>query len=429
MIRRARLRPNRTPIAALVAAIALASAAAACEPPTPTPTPPPTETPPPTATHTPSITPTPSQTPTPTFPADAIVLADTLNIRGGPDTLHPVRGVVGAGTPVAINGRDDVSAWYAVRSPGGADGWVSGQFLALRRDPETIPTAPTPTPPPTPTATAPPMDPSLPIVLSPASIAQGDPLLVRLRAPGASQVVASLGHLSNELLRSGEDTFVGIIGAAAELAPGRHDVHVTYVDADGGVATRSVAIPVLDAGFSDERVTIDVEDKPERAISIDPAARAAEAARLADALQAVTEPRMWSGRWTPPLTPTISSPFGGFRTYNEGALTGRHSGVDFSARTGTPVIAPEQGRVVIAEFLAVLGNSVWLDHGGGLYSGYGHLSTIEVALGDTVERGRMIGRVGATGAATGPHLHWEVRVRSVPLQAGQWLLRDVGAEP
>ncbi len=402
---------------------------AGCEPATPTPTPPPSATSTPSVTPTASNTPTPTITPSPTFPADAIVIADALNIRGGPDTLHPVYGSVGAGTPVAIQARDDASAWYAVRSPEGDEGWVSAQFLVLKREAGTIPTAPTPTPPPTPTPTPPPMDPSLPIVLSPASIAQGDPLLVRLRAPGASQVVASLGNLSNSLLPSGGDTFVGIIGAATDMTPGDHPVHVTYVDADGGVATRSVMIPVLGAGFLDERLTIPIESAPERVSSIDPVVRAAEAVRLAESFTAITEPRMWSGRWTAPLTPTISSPFGGFRTYNEGLLTGRHSGVDFRALSGTPILAPDRGRVVMAEFLEVLGNCVWLDHGGGLYSGYGHLSAFAVALGDTVERGQTIGLVGATGSATGPHLHWEVRVRGVPLQARQWLLRDVGAEP
>lgn len=427
VIRRARPLPRpAAPIAAIVAALVGACAPAAR---TPTIPPPPSATPPPTISPTPSETPTPTITPSPTFPADAVVVADALNVRGGPDTLHPVLASVGAGTPVAIRARDDASAWYSVRSPAGDEGWVSAQYLVLRREPGTIPTAPTPTPPPTPTPTPPPMDPSLPIVLSPSAIAQGDPLLVRLRAPGARQVIAALGELSNSLLPAGEDAFVGILAAPIDLPPGEHLVHVTYVDADGGVATRSVAIPVLDAGFSDEALTIPIESAPELAASIDPAVRAAEATRLAQAFTAVTEPRLWGPRWTPPLTPTVSSSFGGRRTYNDGLLAGRHSGVDFRARSGTPVVAPERGRVVMAEFLHVLGNSVWLDHGGGLYSGYGHLSEFAVAVGQEVQRGQVIGLVGATGSATGPHLHWEVRVRGVPTQGQQWLLRDVGIAP
>ena len=330
---------------------------------------------------------------------------------------------------MAIDARDDAGEWYAVRSPKGDEGWVSGRFLVLRRDAATIPTAPTPTSPPTPTATPPPMDPSLPIVLSPSAIAQGDPVLVRLRAPGASQVVAALGDSSNGLLPSEGDTFIGVLGAPADLPPGEYQVHVTYVDSGGGVATRSVSLPILDAGYPEEDVTIDVENNPERASSIDPEIRALEAGRLAEALSAISDQRLWSMRWTAPVTPTVSSPFGGQRTYNDGVYVGIHSGVDFSAREGSAVVAPERGRVVIAEAFEVLGNAVWLDHGGGVYSGYGHLSSIAALPGETVERGAVIGLVGATGAATGPHLHFEVRVRNVPVQPLQWLMRDVGAAP
>jgi murein DD-endopeptidase MepM/ murein hydrolase activator NlpD len=84
--------------------------------------------------------------------------------------------------------------------------------------------------------------------------------------------------------------------------------------------------------------------------------------------------------------------------------------VDFGAAPGTPVRAPARGRVVLAAPLFFSGRTVILDHGLGLFSLYGHLSSLGVRSGQTVEAGEPLGRVGATGRATGPHLHWAVRL-------------------
>jgi len=92
-----------------------------------------------------------------------------------------------------------------------------------------------------------------------------------------------------------------------------------------------------------------------------------------------------------------------------------HTGIDLAAATGTPIYAAESGRVVRAEYMTGYGNTVIIDHGGGIATLYGHMSRIEVQAGQMVVRGQEIGRVGATGWATGPHLHFEVRVDGVPV--------------
>jgi murein DD-endopeptidase MepM/ murein hydrolase activator NlpD len=118
------------------------------------------------------------------------------------------------------------------------------------------------------------------------------------------------------------------------------------------------------------------------------------------------------GVFTQPRTSRITSGFGGGREYN-GTITSRHMGTDFAGTTGAPVLAANRGVVRIVDAFYYGGNVVYVDHGAGLSSAYLHLSEQLVSAGDTVQRGQTIGRVGATGRVTGPHLHFIVRYGSV----------------
>jgi len=108
-----------------------------------------------------------------------------------------------------------------------------------------------------------------------------------------------------------------------------------------------------------------------------------------------------------PVTGRLSSPFGLKRFFNEQAKN-PHSGLDIAAITGTDIVAPAPGVVINTGDYYYNGNSVFLDHGQGLITGYFHLSKITVQAGQIVEQGTKIGEVGATGRVTGPHLHWNV---------------------
>jgi murein DD-endopeptidase MepM/ murein hydrolase activator NlpD len=119
-------------------------------------------------------------------------------------------------------------------------------------------------------------------------------------------------------------------------------------------------------------------------------------------------PPLWTAAFLRPRATRITSTFGAGRVFN-GRVTSRHLGVDFAGDVGEPVRAANRGVVALVGAFLLAGNVVYIDHGGGIVTGYFHLSKPLVAVGDTVARGQTIGLVGATGRVTGAHLHWSAR--------------------
>ena len=134
---------------------------------------------------------------------------------------------------------------------------------------------------------------------------------------------------------------------------------------------------------------------------------------------------MWSGNWIAPCRGAATSAYGR-RRYVNGKWWGQHNGADVKAGTGTPVKAANSGRVVLSAYLPALrGNCVVVDHGCNIFSLYMHLSKRTVSEGQKVSKGQEVGKVGATGFVTGPHLHWEVRVGWEPVDPNHVVARGI----
>ena len=122
---------------------------------------------------------------------------------------------------------------------------------------------------------------------------------------------------------------------------------------------------------------------------------------------------MWHGEFIQPVEGKITTEFGMRRFVNNAPTSYRHSGIDIAADKGTSVKAANSGKVILAQYLILIGNTVLIDHGYGIISWNYHMDSIAVKAGDNVIKGEIIGTVGSTGFSTGPHLHFAISVHDV----------------
>jgi len=198
----------------------------------------------------------------------------------------------------------------------------------------------------------------------------------------------------------------GLVGVGAATTPGSHVMTLRGTDVRAQPASGRLSLVVEPRRFETRRLKVDpalVNPPREQAARI-----AQETKAMAEAFSTATPERLWRGQFAAPVPGTATSSFGRLTVMN-GQPGGRHQGADFRAASGTPVHAPNAGRVVLAQDLYFAGNTVIVDHGLGVFSLLAHLSRIGVAVGDHVSRGDLLGESGATGRVTGPHLHWAVR--------------------
>ncbi len=202
------------------------------------------------------------------------------------------------------------------------------------------------------------------------------------------------------------NTWYALAGIDVEQAPGTYTLKLNATTTDGRDLHASRQVAVLPASY--KTTTLHVQEKyvePDAAtlqrIAADKVVKDAAFAHQ------ISQP-LWTGSFQSPVPLAPSDSFGTRRMFN-GELASIHRGTDFHAPSGTPVVAANDGEVVIAQPMFYEGNLVVIDHGQQFMTLYMHLSKIQVEVGERVTKGERIGLSGATGRATGPHLHLGVR--------------------
>jgi murein DD-endopeptidase MepM/ murein hydrolase activator NlpD len=250
----------------------------------------------------------------------------------------------------------------------------------------------------------------------PLPIEQGE---VAVAAVRTTAPITLTGVLFGEQLSFYEEAgvYYALIGVHVHTEPGLYDLILEATSDAGEIVTWTVGVVVTTGPYGYERIRVPAT----RADLLDAEVVAADRARLDEVVHTSTPARRWDGPLERPGSGTVSSYFGTHRSYGSGGYTSYHTGTDFRGASGTPVHVAAAGTVVLAEALAVHGNTVVVDHGWGLLTGYAHLSKMDVESGQEVHPGDQIGRIGNTGLSTAAHLHWEVWVNGVSVNGLQWL--------
>ena len=243
----------------------------------------------------------------------------------------------------------------------------------------------------------------------PRVVRQGDVAMVFVTGlPDAKAVEGSLAGQPLTFFPYGGG-YAALAGIDLEARPGMATWRVGVMDARDRPLKASGRLQIRARKFPVQRLTL-----PREMVELDaPTLQRVEeeSKRLRTLYATITPERHWRGRFAKPVgVPDAGEGFGARRIIN-GQPRAPHAGLDYSADAGTPVVGANAGHVALVAEYFFPGRLVVLDHGLGLYTLYFHLEQAEAADGDRVERGQIIGRVGASGRATGPHLHFAAHLR------------------
>jgi murein DD-endopeptidase MepM/ murein hydrolase activator NlpD len=235
----------------------------------------------------------------------------------------------------------------------------------------------------------------------PPRVKPGDVVLLVVRGGGGAEPLGTVGSRAVHFYRTDEHA-EAMVGIPVEEQPG---ILEAQVHASG--ATLSAPVEILPPEFPERQLTV-----ARKFVHVPKSARARIVADQA-AFQSVWDlpfrPRAFTDNFQKPRDSEITAHFGDKRTLN-GHKTTQHYGLDLEGATGDEVRAANAGRVVMVRDCYTSGNTVLLDHGGGLVTAYFHLSKFDVVKGEEVKRGQLVGLVGKTGRVTGSHLHFGAHI-------------------
>jgi len=247
-----------------------------------------------------------------------------------------------------------------------------------------------------------------------STVKQGEVLKVRITEPasGAQKAgtAALAGHKAN-FFEQKDGSLLALIPVSVFQKPGSYPLSI-YDSGKGLLKTLNVT--VQNGWYRTQNVSVS-----KTTAGLQPLPGEMEAIQALK--DTVTPVKFWSEPFMSPTVDCQNSPFGVKRLHNGVATGDYHKGVDLRSPSGRPIHAISDGKVQISKMYRLHGGTVGLDHGQGVGSIYIHMSRLNVQPGDTVKKGDVIGYVGSTGFASGPHLHWGLYVSGMPVNPNQWI--------
>ena len=247
------------------------------------------------------------------------------------------------------------------------------------------------------------------VQIIPKEITQGDAVLLTVSCP--DPLLGIRGEWKGKTFsfygEKNGTAFSSLIGIDLDEAPGKKAIILNLTGTKGNTSQLPVSFTVSKKNFPVQSLTL-----PANMVFLSPEnlARVKSEKAAVDKLWDMSAmEKKWKRAFIKPVRGTVLSPFGVRRVINNTPRS-PHTGIDLRATEGTPVLASSDGIVAMTSDLFFAGKAVFLDHGMGIITMYFHLSEVHVKEGEKMAQGQVIGRVGQTGRASGPHLHWGVRI-------------------
>lgn len=259
------------------------------------------------------------------------------------------------------------------------------------------------------------------LILDPPTVRQGGTLMIRLARPDLVSVTGTFNGKTIAFTRAA-GYWYALVGISRCAKLGNVPLAITSTNSAGQSSADAASVIIAATAFPVDAITL-----PPTKLTIlqDTALVNKEAAQLSAIVNQSSPARLWNGAFQAPLTSgPITEYFGTRRSYNGGPVGAcGHEGTDFGVPGGTPIYAPARGRVVFTGLTQVRGNLTVIDHGIGVFSAYFHQTAIDVQVGQLVNPGTLLGKVGTTGLSTGNHLHWSMWVSGEYVDPLEWTRR------
>jgi len=250
------------------------------------------------------------------------------------------------------------------------------------------------------------------IEIAPLPFTQGHTTVVYIYANQPGDISGQIDEKQISFFPSDDNTYYySLHGVHAMENPGLSELKLSGVFDNGDQFDAAQMVLISSGGYGQETLTVEKT-------MIEKDVNEHEYALVQEIVTVFTSERKWEDTFRFPVEGSISdstigftSYYGNRRSYNNGQYFGFHGGLDFKVvLMSLNIYASASGTVVYAGDMDIRGNTIFIDHGQGVFSGYAHMNQFFVNTGDFVEAGQLIGEIGKTGRVTGPHLHWDIWV-------------------